>query len=452
MKHIIVTRASFDDDVLFNQYLPIIKELYIPCLVEQKCKNFDVCLIVREKHKIILEEEFKKYNLNVIFLIGNTSTYNKWILDQTYDIQTRHDCDDWMSPEYIQEIQNQYISNIEKFEEFLVYAQPVKLDYVTKFEYYMSPYPPSRTPMFLSLCQKKYNKSMMQEQHGNFPKIVPNAISIGYGFVKWVAHGNNISSKIEKTDQKIEKVTIVTSVFGNLEVVKSCISTWFPLPIGWELIVYDNKVSEIDGTSLYLDEMQKIHKFKLIRDGKIRSHPDAINFVMKDIQTDWVLHLDSDVELLDKKFYDWAKNTIGKVKHKAWGIVERYNASKFKQYPETSNYYTLHLPRCASYVLLFNKNFYDEKRLDFGNTTIEGGKIIRGRGELINSEENVPENGMIRITGDTAWKIYWEFGKYGMFSEFTGEIWKCWDHKQASSRKWMAENLKKIKEMREELK
>lgn len=452
MKHLLVTRASFDDDTLFNEYLPVIKDVFIPCLANQTNKNFNICAIVKEKHKAILENEFKKVNLDAILLIGNTETYNKWVLTQQYDIQTRHDCDDWMSSDYVEIIQNEYVKNIGKFEEFLVYAQPVKMDYTTKFEYRMAPYPTTRTSMFLSLCQRECKKSIMQEQHGNFPKLVPNVIDIGYGYTKWIAHGHNISAKIYGSDVKIEKVTIVTSVFGNLGVVKSCMDTWFPLPFGWELLVYDNKVSEIDGTSAYLDEIQKTHKFTIVRDGKIRSHPEAINLLLDKVKTEWVLHLDSDVELLDRKFYAWAERTLGKVKEKAWGLVEKYNASKFKQYPETPNYYTLHLPRAATYVLLFNKKFYDDKKLDFGNTIIEGGKIIRGKGDIIGTNEYVPDNSMTRVTGDTGWKIYWEFNKHGMFAEFFGEIWRCWNHKEASSRKWMRENSEKIKQMREKLK
>lgn len=449
MKHLLVTRASFDDDTLFNEYLPVIKDVFIPCLANQTNKNFNICAIVKEKHKAILENEFKKVNLDAILLIGNTETYNKWVLTQQYDIQTRHDCDDWMSSDYVEIIQNEYVKNIGKFEEFLVYAQPVKMDYTTKFEYRMAPYPTTRTSMFLSLCQRECKKSIMQEQHGNFPKLVPNVIDIGYGYTKWIAHGHNISAKIYGSDVKIEKVTIVTSVFGNLGVVKSCMDTWFPLPIGWELLVYDNKVSEIDGTSAYLDEMQKIYKFRIVRDGKIRPHPEAINLLMENVNTDWVLHLDSDVELLDKKFYSWAETTLGKNNIKAWGVIEKYNASKFKKYQETSGYYTLHLPRAAPYVLLFNKVFYDKKRLDFGNTIIEGGKITKGRGEIIDSEENVPESYPIRITGDTAWKIYWEFNKHNVFEHFTSDVWKYWKHKEASSRKWMSAHGDKIKKMKE---
>jgi hypothetical protein len=452
MKHIVVTRASFEEYALFEEYLPVIKNLYIPCILGQTSKNFDLCLIVNKQHVELIEKEFKDAGIYPIMLVGNVSSYNKWILENPYDIQTRHDCDDWMSPIYIETIQSEYHKNITQFEEFLIQAQPVKMSYETGYEYRMNPYTQSRTSMFLSLCQKECKKSMLQEQHGHFPKLVPNVVDIGYGFTKWVAHGKNISAKIEPTDIKIEKVTIISSIFGNLNMIKSCLSTWFPLPVGWEVCLYDNEVSKIDGTSEYLDELQKIYKFKIVRDGKIRSHPDAINVLMKEVNTEWVLHLDSDVELRDRNFYKWAENTIGKDKIKVWGVVEKYNSSKFKRYPETPNYYTLHLPRAAPYILLFNKKFYDEKNIDFGNIVIEGGTIKSGRGEIMDSLDLVPSNSMIRVTGDTAWKIYWESFRHNVFFHFSSDIWKCWSHKEASSRKWMKENADKIKKMKQQIK
>lgn len=448
MNHIIVTRASFDSDELLEKYLVVMNNLYIPCLARQTCKNFDVCIIVKEKHKSIVEEEFKKYNFNLIMVIGNARSYDKWVSQKHYDIQTRHDCDDWMSDDYIERIQQVYIENIKKFDTFLIQAQPVKMDYSTNIMYRMSPYSNTRTSMFLSLCQRECKKSIMQEQHGHFPKIVPDVIDLGYGYTKWVAHGNNISAKIEKSDIKIENVTIISSIFGNVEIIKSCVESWFPVPMGWEVCLYDNKVSEIDGTSEYLDELSKKYKIKIIRDGQIRSHPDAINILMDHVKTEWVLHLDSDMELLDKKFYTWAENTVGKDKTKAWGIVEKYNSSKFKKYSETENYYTLHLPRAAPYALLFNKTFYDSKNIDFGNIVIEGGKIIRGRGEIFQTSELVPEGSMIRVTGDTGWKIYWEAFRHDVFCNISGDVWGCWSHKEASSRKWMAQNSEKIKKLK----
>jgi len=450
MKHILVTRASFTNNALFNEYLPVIKNLYIPCVKSQTVNNFDVCFIVNEQHKKLIEEEFKSAGLNPIILVGNTTTYNKWVLSQNYEIQTRHDCDDWMAPNYIECIQYQYLKNKDNFNEFLIQAQPIKMDYHTGYEYRMNPYPSTRTSMFLSLCQREFKKSILQEQHGNYPKLVPNVIDMGYGWVKWVAHGSNVSAKIENSDIKIEKVTMVSSIFGNVEMIKDCISTWFPLPMGWDLLLYDNKVSEIDGTSDYLNEMQKIYNFKIIRDGQIRSHPDAINLLMNEVKTDWVLHLDSDMELLDKKFYKWAETTLATDKMKAWGIVEKYNASKFKRYPETSEYYTIHLPRAAPYALIFNKKFYDTKKIDFGNLVIEGGKIIRGSGEILDSTELVPSDCMIRVTGDTSWKIYWEFNKHNVFGHYPSDIWKCWKHREASSRNWMKDNGDKIKKLIEQ--
>lgn len=203
MKHILVTRASFDDDSLFYKYFSVIKDLYIPCLAAQSCKHFDVCIIIKNKHKELLENEFKKKEINPIFLIGTDAVYNEWVLNKNYNIQTRHDCDDWMAPNYIEVIQNEYLKNIGKFDSFLIQAQAVKMHYQTKIEYYTYQFPLTEPSMFLSLCQRQCDKSILQENHRFFSKIVPTVIDIGNGFVKWVVHENNIYARIDPKDVRI---------------------------------------------------------------------------------------------------------------------------------------------------------------------------------------------------------------------------------------------------------
>jgi len=453
MKHIITTRISFNDDTLFDKYFPVIRDFFVPALKFQTCKNFDLCLIVRERHKAALEEICKDIGVNVFSVVGNVETYNKYILEQKYELQTRHDCDDWMSPDYVEKIQTAYVQNKDKWDEFLIYAQPTKFDYGTKKEYYMMPYSQKKTPMFLTLCQNNpCTKSIYQEKHGDFPKIVPNVMSLGYGLVKWNIHGNNSSDKditVHDISTDHPKLTVIVSVFGNLEVMKECMPTWFPLMSNWELIVYDQKVSSIDGTDKYVDELHQKYNFTLVRDNKIRSHPDAINFLLKEhVKTEWVLHFDSDIKVLNKKLYTWANTTIKTGDKKVYGIVEQYNRSKFKEYPQTAGFYTLHLPRAAPYVMLFSKKYIDEAGLDFSNTIIEGGNLKSGTAQIFQTNELLPNTAKIRLTGDTAWKLYYETHGNGKFQVMPGDIRQSWEHKEAASRTWMGKNKKQIDELK----
>lgn len=454
MRHLIASRISFKDDLLFEKYLVMIREVFIPSLKSQTCKNFDVCIIVNERHKEILENEFSNHGWKLLIVVGTIRTYNEKILSENYEIQTRHDCDDWMDPSYVEKIQEAYEKNKNRFEEFLISAQPTKLDYATKNEYHMAPYSSKRTSMFLSLCQRlPCKKSIYQEMHGDYPKIVPNVILLGGNLVKWNIHGSNASKDcINSHDVPINfpKLTIVTSVFGNLDVVKDCLHTWFPLMPNWEMVVYDQKVSELDGTDKYITELQKKHNFRLVRDGKIRSHPDAINFLLNNhVHTDWVLHLDSDLKLTDREFFKWLNRAMSDDKMNVYGMVESYGKSRFKKYEETPNTLTLHLPRVASYIVLFRKNFMDKKQIDFSNTIIENGNLARGTGFIFDTNEPVKNDIKIRVTGDTAWKLYWESVAEGSFGLFPSNIWKYCSHKMGSSREWMSKNMSAIRKMKE---
>lgn len=206
MRHIVITRCTFTDNNLFQKYLKVMKEIYFPCFSAQTCKNFDICIIVDRQHKEIIQEEAKKFQLNVdIFAPTTPKQHYEFIQDikeLQYTIQTRHDCDDWASPDYIEIIQNTYLKNKELYDEFLIQADPLKLNFDTKLEYnpYFEKFSIENPSMFLSLCQKNCSKYIYQEQHQLFSKIVPNVINIGRGYVKWVIHGNNKLGMISKLD------------------------------------------------------------------------------------------------------------------------------------------------------------------------------------------------------------------------------------------------------------
>lgn len=195
VKHVLVTRASFDNDMVFEKYFPLIRDVYIPSIGSQTCKTFDVCMIMNIKHKSILLEEFKKYNVNIIPIIGRFGggSYPEWAINNKYQIQTRHDCDDWMAPTYIQRIQEEYFKHKDVYDDFLIQAIPTKVDYSTKKERVMKCYSKTFTSMFLSLCQKEPKISVFKEFHTTFPKLIPNVIELENGLVKWIIHGNNIS-------------------------------------------------------------------------------------------------------------------------------------------------------------------------------------------------------------------------------------------------------------------
>jgi hypothetical protein len=204
MKHIILSRCNFVDDGLFRKYFEVMKNTFIPSVKKQICKNFKLFFNTNNEkyphHQELIHQEFKESGIDVDTTL---SDFGNYVIGNGYNIQTRHDCDDYMDPKYIQKIQEIYNENIEKYDEFLIHAQPTKLDFNTGEEYTTKTYPDNCTSMFLTLCQRTPNKHILHTYHGQFPKFVSKVISIETGYVKLVIHDNNKSSKISGIDKKI---------------------------------------------------------------------------------------------------------------------------------------------------------------------------------------------------------------------------------------------------------
>lgn len=205
MKHIIFTRCNFEDDDLFYKYFEVMKTMFIPSVKEQTCKNFKLFIYLNKNkpdHAVVIDKEFSGSDIDYTLSMPG---FKKKMVDDKYIMQTRHDCDDYMFPNYVEKLQEVYKENISTHKEFLIHAQPTKLDYNTKEEYLGQIYTEKVTSMFLTLCQEKVTKHILLEKHGHFPKIVPTVINIGTGYVKLVCHDNNILSEIKKTDKKLTK-------------------------------------------------------------------------------------------------------------------------------------------------------------------------------------------------------------------------------------------------------
>lgn len=191
MKHIIFTRIRFNDKELMEKYLKITKDVLIPSLNSQTNKNFEWILLVRQEDVEYLTEQ-----LDFPFIpVYNIDMFIEYVKTNNINIQTRHDCDDWMSPDYVKVIQENYEKNIGKFDKFLVQSQPIQRMYKSRETKKLSLYHKLRCSMHLSLCQKNVVNHINEKQHGQMYQITPNVISLGEGYTEWVIHGDNITIK-----------------------------------------------------------------------------------------------------------------------------------------------------------------------------------------------------------------------------------------------------------------
>lgn len=193
MKHSIITRINFLDLSLMSDYLKITKEILIPALKSQTVQNFEWAVVTNED---TVEKLKKELDYPFVPLFSNSACYS-YLINGGVNIQTRHDCDDYMSPTYVEKIQSVYLEKIKKHDKFLIQAQPTQLIYQTGKENELKPYTNQRCSMFLSLCQAKVENHVFERKHGQMYEITKNVTTLPTGYAKWVIHGKN-RSVIEK--------------------------------------------------------------------------------------------------------------------------------------------------------------------------------------------------------------------------------------------------------------
>jgi len=201
MKHTILTRMRFADKDLMRKYLVLTKDTLVPSLKSQTNKNFIWILMIRKEDEGFLRSEIDFPFVSVYDEPGNV----KYITDNNVEIQTRHDCDDFMFPHYIETIQKLYTENVDKYTTFLVQSQPTQLMYHTGKVNSIGPYHDKRTSMHLSLCQTTATYNIHHLGHGQMWQIADKVINMGEGFTQWVIHGDNISCQNEAYQRAIKK-------------------------------------------------------------------------------------------------------------------------------------------------------------------------------------------------------------------------------------------------------
>lgn len=201
MNHILLTRVNFGDKELMAKYLEVTKSILIPSLKNQTNKKF-VWAIYTNKNDI----DFLKNELDYDFLpFTSMEDYKKYVKLENIEIQTRHDCDDYMSEDYIDKIQNIFYSKKKDNDDVncIIHFQPTKFDFISKKEYKMGRYHDKRNSMFLSLCQSNNKNGIFDEKHGDMYKITQDITLVDEGYVKLVIHGNNKLSTLNKNDIEI---------------------------------------------------------------------------------------------------------------------------------------------------------------------------------------------------------------------------------------------------------
>jgi hypothetical protein len=194
MKHLIIIRLNYVDDLKFEKRMIIMDKTCVKSLTSQKNKNFIIGIICKnEKHFDIVSDKFK--GIEVCRIDEKLIDFCK---RNNYQIQTRLDSDDIINDDYIDIIQN--ISK-ECSKPILIQTQPYKYCIDLNKTYKMAyRYNDKITSMFLTLVQEDIKYTVMDRKHNEMSQIVSNVISTKEGICKLVIHGDNTITGVSKYD------------------------------------------------------------------------------------------------------------------------------------------------------------------------------------------------------------------------------------------------------------
>ena len=206
MKHLIVTRCKFgkNNRETLNNYLKFANEIFIPSLKSQENKDFTLCLILDD-----YDIEYLKNKIDYPFIyVHNFDELFDLVKTENWQIQTRHDIDDWMSPEYTKKIREICENKLESLEELLIHPQPCRLVYSTGEEFKFGEYHNRKCCMHLTLCQRNIKYHIYQKHHGKMWELTDNIIMIGEGYTKWVGHDHNTTYNKERGYDEVVAIDI----------------------------------------------------------------------------------------------------------------------------------------------------------------------------------------------------------------------------------------------------
>jgi hypothetical protein len=221
MNHLVITRLNFEDDELFYHYFEVMKQTYIPSIRNQKNQNFKIAFNVNPKHLDIVKPHFQD---NALYF-HNFDQIKNYCVENNVQIQTRHDCDDWMREDYIEKIQEIFSQKINDMDKFIIHSKVHKMNFETGeiFEHGTSYENNNFISMFLTLCQKTPDNFVYDKNHRFMGEITKNIFLLNEGHTRLVIHGKNILSKINHTDKPLQtpkiELSIITPTFKNVEYI-----------------------------------------------------------------------------------------------------------------------------------------------------------------------------------------------------------------------------------------
>jgi len=194
MKHAIATRLKFDEDnfELMEWYIKVGKATLFPQLNKQTNQNFDWVIITNPKHDDWIREHLTGYTYTIMH------DYDTEFACAGYNLQTRHDIDDWMHESYVQSLQEtvELYGSKPLYDKCLLHVNLIRINFFTQQTELLPVWNSKNTSQFLSMYQKDIDTKLhvYMDEHTKMPQYVPQVIELPLGLTMQVLHNRNRSN------------------------------------------------------------------------------------------------------------------------------------------------------------------------------------------------------------------------------------------------------------------
>jgi len=178
--------------------VPFTKEYLIPSLRAQTDQRFEWIIVVMPGDEDLLHDALGYPFTAIPHPIRSPhgpTPIHKYLVDGNYKIQTRVDSDDWLSPNCIHMLKEQYLKYGTKWDRFMIHLQPTKFNHFTKRLYSMSTYHAPSVSSFITLCQHKPEYHVLSQPHHRMHGITSHIVMVGPGYARYIIHDSNDSLK-----------------------------------------------------------------------------------------------------------------------------------------------------------------------------------------------------------------------------------------------------------------
>jgi glycosyltransferase involved in cell wall biosynthesis len=297
-----------------DKYLDIALQTFIPTLKAQTCKDFEFGILLKKEH---IDHVRSRIGMDFTPFTGGIETFRDEVVKGKYTLQTRHDIDDWMAPTYIEEIQKVYRSNKDKYDSFVIFAQPIKVELPSGKKSEVAPYHARRISMFATLYQKNPKFPVYKGSHGALWKYADTVFELPKGLVRWVQHPYSVTNARMKqkgiqqvgnmrlydedhnwiSERAIDPViNILTRTFKRPESFKKCRESVLSQTYNKSEGKFGDRqrlINHIVGSEVecpYCPEAIRLKK----KEGKFLPWNLHLNDLGKQVKTGWVMYLDDD--------------------------------------------------------------------------------------------------------------------------------------------------------------